>query len=194
LWPIYISIGNIASVIRNKPTMNTWIPLALLPIPPKRLDKIPGYLVEAQELDTLQVTHEIISSILSPLSDVASQRGIEMLCCDEKVRNCVPILCGWLADPMENVMIHRISSNRCPICITSPNEFRELVNPPYASRQHSKYAAAFHHTDIHILNSDGVKNINNALWHIPIQPHEIVRLDILHVLLFGMLVHLMKWV
>jgi len=163
LWPIYIRIGNIASTIKNKPTINAWIPLALLPIPLKRLDKIPGYPVKAQELDMLQVTHEIISSILSPLCDVASQRGIEIVCCDEKVRNCVPILCGWLADHMENVMIYGISSNWCPICITPPNEFGELVNPPYASRQHSKYAAAFHHTDIHILNSDGVKNINNVL-------------------------------
>jgi len=194
LWPIYISIGNIASTMRNQPTINAWILLALLPIPPKRLDKIPSYPVEAQELDTLQVTHEIISSILSPLSDMASQRGIEMVCSNEKVWNYVPILCGWLADYIENIMIHRISSNRCPIYITPPNEFGELVNPPYASRQHAKYAAAFHHTNIHILNSDGVKNINNALWHIPIEPHEIVKPDILHVLLLSMLVHLMKWV
>ncbi|KAF8415512.1 hypothetical protein BGX38DRAFT_1071693, partial [Terfezia claveryi] len=32
LWLMYISIGNIKSIIRNKPTMNAWISIALLPI------------------------------------------------------------------------------------------------------------------------------------------------------------------
>jgi len=91
-------------------------------------------------------------------------------------------------------MIYGISSNRCPICIAPPDQFGELLNASYATRPHPTHAAAFHHSDIHILNSHGVKNINNVLWHIPIEPHEIVRPDILHVLLLSMLVHLMKWV
>jgi len=72
LWPLYISIGNIKLTVCHKPTMNTWIPIALLPICPKRLNKIPTYLAEAQELDALQITLEILSSILSPLSDARS--------------------------------------------------------------------------------------------------------------------------
>ncbi|KAF8422736.1 hypothetical protein EV426DRAFT_505540, partial [Tirmania nivea] len=113
----YMSIGNIKSSIRNKPSKNAWIPLALLPTPPKRLGKIPNYPVDAQELDALQVTHEILSSILSPLADPQSRKGIEMVCCDEKVRKCVSKLSAWLADHMENVMIDGIASNRCPICV-----------------------------------------------------------------------------
>ncbi|KAF8414440.1 hypothetical protein EV426DRAFT_541851, partial [Tirmania nivea] len=35
LLPLYMSIGNIKSTVYNKPTMNTWIPITLLPIPPK---------------------------------------------------------------------------------------------------------------------------------------------------------------
>ncbi|KAF8435241.1 hypothetical protein BGX38DRAFT_1074065, partial [Terfezia claveryi] len=104
LWPLYMSIGNIKSSVRNKPTMNAWIPIALLPTPPKRLAKI-------------------LSSILSPLADAQSQQGIDMVCCDEKVRKCVPRLSAWLADHMENVMIHGILTNRCPVCIAPPNEF-----------------------------------------------------------------------
>ncbi|KAF8423067.1 hypothetical protein EV426DRAFT_534593, partial [Tirmania nivea] len=120
LWPVYMSIGNIASTVHNKLTVNAWIPIALLPVPPKRFDKIPGHPTEAQELDALQVTHEILSSILSSLSDARSQQGIEMVCCDEKVRKCVPRLSAWLADPMEK-MIHGILSNRCLICIAPPH-------------------------------------------------------------------------
>jgi len=190
-----MSIGNIASTARNKPTMNAWILSALLPIPPKRLDKVVNYPQDVQELDALQVTHEIISRILSPLSDEPSQRGIEMVCCDETIRKCVPKLCSWLADHMENVMIHSIYSNRYPICIASPDQFRDLPDTPYDTKPYPSYAAAYHNSDIKCLESNGVKNVNNALWRIPhCLPHKLVRPDTLYTLLLGILVHLMKWV
>jgi len=34
-WPIYITIGNIKSAVRNKPSAMALILLALLPVPPK---------------------------------------------------------------------------------------------------------------------------------------------------------------
>ena len=175
LWPLYMCIGNIKSTVRNKPTMNAWLSIALLPIPPKRLDKILTYSAEAQELDALQITHEILSSILSPLSDARGQQGVEMVCCDENVPSCIPKLSAWLADHMENVMIHGITSNRCPICIAPPDEFGELPDTLYDTRPHSRYAAAYHNSDVDQLEYDGVKNVSNAIWHIPpCEPHEIV--------------------
>jgi len=174
LWPVYMSIRNIQATVLNKPIMNAWIPIALLPIPPKRLDKIPTYPAEAQDLDALQITHEILSSILSPLSDAKSQEGIELVCCDEKVRKCIPKFSAWLADHMENVMIHGITSNRCPICIAPPDEFGELPDAPYDTRLHPRYDTAYHNSDVEQLESDGVKNVNNALWHIlHCEPHEM---------------------
>jgi len=149
-----MSIGNIQSTVRNKPTMNAGMPIALLPIPPKRLDKIPTYPAEAQELDALQITHEILSSILSPLSDAKSQEGIELVCCDEKVRKCVPKLSAWFADHVENVMIHGITSNRCPICIAPPDELGELPDAPYYTQPHPRYAAAYHNSHVEQLESD----------------------------------------
>jgi len=73
--------------------------------------------------------HAIIhyfTSILSPLSDARIQQGVEMVCCNENVQSCVPKLSAWLADHMENVMIHSITSNHCPICIALPDKFVEL--------------------------------------------------------------------
>ena len=69
-------IGNMASTARNEPVMNGWIPIRLLPIPLRRLDKISNYTQEEQELDALQVTNEVISYILSSLSNDSSQRDI----------------------------------------------------------------------------------------------------------------------
>ena len=136
LWPVYISIGNIHSTIWNKSSMNAWIPLAFLPIPPKRLGGVVSYTVEQQELDALQVIHEMISRILSPLSDAASPQGIEMVCCNEKVRRCVPRLTCWLADHMENATLHCVATNRCPSCITPVGEFGEIPNQAYNFRPH----------------------------------------------------------
>ena len=100
--------------------MNAWIPLVFLPIPPKGLGGVVGYTVEQQELGTLQVIHEIISRILSPLSDAASLRGIEMVCCDEKVRRCVPRLTGGLADHMGNATLHCVATTAAELHISTP--------------------------------------------------------------------------
>ena len=50
LWPVYMSIGNIGSSMRNTHAMHARRLIALLPIAPKRLNKIQGYSVETQEI------------------------------------------------------------------------------------------------------------------------------------------------
>ncbi|KAF8431879.1 hypothetical protein BGX38DRAFT_1227804, partial [Terfezia claveryi] len=96
---------------------------------------------------------------------------------------------------MKNVMIHGILSNRCPVCIAPPNEFGDLPDTPYDTQQHSWYATAYYKSNLQVLESEGVKRINNALWHISnCEPHTLVRMDTLHTILLGMLTHLMKWI
>ncbi|KAF8448465.1 hypothetical protein BGX38DRAFT_1189143 [Terfezia claveryi] len=75
-----------------------------------------------------------------------------------------------------------------------PNEFGDLPDTPYDTRQHSQYATAYHKSNLHVLESDGVKRINNALWHLPnLEPHTLFRgIPCTH--FSGMLTHLMKWI
>jgi len=40
VWALYMSIANIKSGIRNRPTSHGWIPVAQLPNSPKRVKKI----------------------------------------------------------------------------------------------------------------------------------------------------------
>ncbi|KAF8437828.1 hypothetical protein BGX38DRAFT_1072325, partial [Terfezia claveryi] len=101
LWLVYMSIGNIRSSIQNIHTIHAWIPIALLLIGPKRVNKIPGYSVETQEIHALQTIHE---------------KGYKMVCTDGNIRLCFPKLFCWLADHMENATIYGIASNRCPTC------------------------------------------------------------------------------
>jgi hypothetical protein len=70
LWPIFMSLGNIPSGIRNKPSNQAWILLGLLPIGPKRTKSLRGFSVQNQEYDCLDTQHRLIERILAPLVQV----------------------------------------------------------------------------------------------------------------------------
>jgi len=70
--------------------MHAWIPIALLPIGPKLVNKIPGYSVYTQEIQGLQTVHDVIRHLLQPLSDARCLEGYEMACADGNVRLCQP--------------------------------------------------------------------------------------------------------
>ena len=67
LWHLYMSIGNICSHIRNKPTVLAWILIGLMPIGPKRTAGVKGFTLQQQEFDALTVQHRILERILEPL-------------------------------------------------------------------------------------------------------------------------------
>lgn len=48
LWPVHIRIGNIDSIIWNKFSINTWVALAFLLIPPKSLEGLLAILWSSQ--------------------------------------------------------------------------------------------------------------------------------------------------
>ena len=50
-------------------------------------------------------------------------------------------------------------------------------------------------SDVISLKAHGVKNLENALWSVPnMNPPDLVRADILHNILLGVLVHMMDWI
>jgi len=163
LWPVYMSIGNIRSSIQNMHTMYAWIPIALLPVGPKRVNKIPRYSVEMQEQQALQTVHEVFAHLLKPLSDARCQTGYKMICANGNIHLCFPKLFCWLADHMENATIHAIASNRCPVCIVPVKMLGEYSETGYPRRSHADYITAHRESDTLSLNEQGVKNINNAL-------------------------------
>ena len=63
----YMSIGNIKSSIRNKPTFHAWVPVAILPNGPKHIKKVPGWSEENQEQEAKEVLHDLLTYVLRPL-------------------------------------------------------------------------------------------------------------------------------
>jgi hypothetical protein len=163
VWPVYMSLGNIRSATRNAPTKQAWLPIALLPVGPKRVNKIPGYTIDTQEIQALQTVHDVLAHMLKPLSTAECQQGYEMVCADGNVRLCFPKLFCWMADHMENATIHGIASNRCPTCTIPTEKLGEYLETLFPTRSHADYDAAYRKSDIVSLKAHGVKNLENAL-------------------------------
>jgi hypothetical protein len=192
LWPLYMSIGNIKSSIRNKPTSHACIPVALLPNSPKCVKKVPGWSEEKQEQEASQVLHDLLKFVLSPLSNSARD-GMPIKCADEVIRNCHFRVAGWLADNMENASIHAVYANRYPICEAPQDKLGDLQQ--YPMREAQQYIACVDKSDTDSLHKHGVKCVRNALWTLrDVVPRELIRADILHVMLLGNLEHLMDWI
>jgi len=118
-WPVYMTIGNVPSTIRNRHRSMGILLLGLLPIPPQlakssRADKLQR-LINA---DTLRGVFELI---FAPLNR-AAREGAPIDCADGKIRRCFPIMSGWIADHMENVTLHGIKCNACRKCEVPPDE------------------------------------------------------------------------
>ena len=81
------------------------------------------------------------------------------------------------------------------MCIAPTDDFGHLLETLFPPRPHAIYAAAYRRSDAISLRQAGMKNFNNAFWHLRnFKPSQIVKPDILHTLYLGILEHLMKWV
>ena len=188
-----MSIGNIPSSIRAKPTSHAWIPIALLPIGPKRLHKQPGWSAKKQEQEALEAVHDILRLIFRPISDSAKD-GISVTCGDGVQRRCYFRLTAWLADHQENCTIHAIYNNRCTICECPVDELGSYPSK-HQRRDFRKYTTWMDDSDVQQLKSAGVKQINNALWSLlDSKPCDLVRPDLLHNMYLGNIEYLMGWI
>lgn len=189
-----MTVGNIPSEIRNKPNNHCWVPIALLPVGPKRLHKKAGWSVQKQEKEQLEVIQNLIQLLLRPISASAG-KGKAVKCGDGVKRMCYFRLGTWLADHQENCTIHSIYNNRCPICECPVAELGEY-SLRHRKRQSKEYAEWFSNSDVESLRAAGVKNVQNALWRLRdvMNPCDIVRPDLLHNMYLGNLEYLMEWI
>ena len=62
-----------------------------------------------------------------------------MTCVDEKVRKCILIVLFWLVDHMENIKMHGIKTNLCPICTATHSQLGMLPKTAYNLCNHVDY-------------------------------------------------------
>ena len=82
-WPVYLTLGNIVSTVRNKPSAMAMILVALLPVPPK-FTKQKAAQIDAQRGVNRHILHSVLEQVFQPLH-IPGQHGIELPCADGKV-------------------------------------------------------------------------------------------------------------
>ena len=102
---MYIAIRNLPSTMSDKPESMAVRLLVLLQVP----------LQLPQSSSANNVQREVNADILQGVFDLvfvpvqnAALEGILIDCVDGRVRNCFPILAAWIADHMENIVLHGV--------------------------------------------------------------------------------------
>ena len=176
--------------------------LALLPVPPKLRDSRSSIVSTENNV----VIHCVLATILGSLVE-PRKSGMILDCADGQRRHCFPVLCGWIADHMEHVLLYNLKNNACPRCEVLPEELGKPPSWLFASaappkRNHQRYrqlAEQYQDTGeagpIEKLAKKGIKGLFNAFWILPrVDPAELPKPDLLHTIYLGMLKHLMEWI
>ena len=79
-WLLYLTIGNLLSTVRNKPSRLATVLLALLPVPPK-ISNVTPLIAKQYTGIKADVHYWALQAILQPLKDVGKD-GIDIECGD----------------------------------------------------------------------------------------------------------------
>ena len=197
-WPVYLTIGNIRSQTRNRPSKMAVILAGLLPVPPKftgKKIKTRG----AQQTMNDEILDAAFSFIFEPL-EAATKYGKRICCSDGRVRQCFPVLAAWIADHAENETLHGLKRLRCVVCEVPAERLGWDAKEVHPVQDYQKYAAVAErnvntsgeHNVVSLL-AVGVKigrNVFTGLSCVGIPL--LFKPDILHNIYLGLFKHLMQ--
>jgi Plavaka transposase len=197
-WPLYMSIGNIHSNIRNKPSANCWILLAYIPIPVFNDQK--SLHTSLQQ----RLFHQCLKVIVSSLKQ-AGTRGELFTDSLGHNRLCYPRVATYLADYPEQVLINAAAPLNLPVTTAG---FHDLGNAdPHPRRtkqwilsQISKLRDQVDPDDLARYLAEakkvGLNAVDQPFWEeLPgYEPDLVICPDILHGLFRMWRDHILKWV
>ena len=205
-WPVYMTIGNLNSKIRQKHHLHTICTIAMLPTGPKLKDFMDKKTRDRQAAHNNSVFHECVRAILAPLTDVVQRNtGVTALCADGAYRRVFPCVAAWIADYPEHILLQNLGSGACPVCEADKSRFEDNgLAACGIGRDHRDYRDCYISGSYDRLDNALVKRSYTALWDLLLDTDdmredftvisEIWKPDILHVIIIGMLKHLLEWV
>lgn len=107
---MYLSLGNIDSSIRNKPSHGCWLLIAYIPIP---------IFTDPKPLHTAlhhRLFHQCLTIILNSLV-VTGEQGVDIVDSNGDVRHCFPRVAAYLADYPEQLLINAAAQWCSPVTI-----------------------------------------------------------------------------
>lgn len=118
VYPVYVTIGNIAKSVRRKASERATILLGYLPI-----DKFENITSDSERARLrAELTHRSMEVLMAPLK-VASREGVDMWCADGCLRRVYPIVASFVGDWPEQNEMACTSQGGCPVC-TTPHKGR----------------------------------------------------------------------
>jgi len=199
-WPVYMTIGNLWSKIRQMPSTHSVVMVALLPIPIKNRN-IPEKRLDKEQQTNGEVLNEVLWQLLQPFTfkhkPGAESRYYNVLCADGNFRSYKPVLAAWPADRPEYSDLHHLKRHVCLWCECPKNELGDYVPP---DKQHPRWD----HNLYRMLSDANTKAANaelpsrnvhrgfNVFRHIPCIVSDFPKPGLLHTLQIGMLDHLQK--
>jgi len=131
-WPVYMTIGNLSSKIRQMPSTHSVVMVALLLIPIKNRN-IPQKGLDEQRQSNREVLNEVLRRPLQPLTfkhNPSAESGYHnVLFADGKFTRCKPVLAAWLAHCPEYSDLHHLKRHVCIRCECPKNELGDYVPP-----------------------------------------------------------------
>jgi hypothetical protein len=143
-WPVYMTIGNLSTKIRQMPPAHTFIMVAL-PLIPIKNHNIPHKRLEEQCQTHQEVLNEVLRWVLQPLSikqtHSAESGYYNVLCADVNFRRCKPVLAASLADCPEYSDLHHLKWHVCFWCEWPKKELGDYVpsHKQHPRRDHNRY-------------------------------------------------------
>jgi hypothetical protein len=100
-WPVYMTIGNLSSMIHQMPPTHSVVMLALQLIPIKNRNISPQRVNELRQT-TREVPITVLRRVRQPLNfkehPSTESRYYNVLSADGNFRSCKPVLAAWVAD------------------------------------------------------------------------------------------------
>jgi len=201
-WPVYMTIGNLSSKIRQMPSTHSVVMVPCLPIPIKNRN-IPHKQLDGQRQTDREVLNEVLRRVHQPLTfkqhPSAESGYYNVLCADGNFRRCNLVLSAWLADCTEYRDLHHLERHFCFWCECPKNELGDYV---HSDKQHPRWDHNLDRTlsDANANSADADLSLRhvhrgfNVFRHNPCIVSDLPKPDLLHTMHIGKLDHLQKWI
>ena len=196
---MYLTLGNIPSRLRRKPSEVACILLAYLPV-----DKVYKGGLSKREVSSRyqRLFHAAMAHLFEPLK-VAGRDGVELTSGDGAVRMVHPVLASYVADYPEQCLVTCSKSRTCPKCLCNADhlgdEASSLLRTPawtlgvMSDAKEGTSSTTAYFRECMCANVSGY--VQTPFWEG--LPHTNLHLsmtpDVLHQLYQGVLKHLIGW-
>jgi len=143
-WPLYMTIGNLSSKVRQTASTHSVVMVAVLPTPIKTVN-IPQTQWDEQRQTNREVLNEVLWQLFQPCTfeqNPSTGSGyFNILCSDGNFTCCKPVLATWLAGCPECNGLHHLERHVCFSCECPNKELGDYVHPEKEHRRqdHNQY-------------------------------------------------------